>query len=223
MYEIMAYGTCGMLAHASRATSTWLPPLFGIIGVVVGASLTAFWNRRNWQLGKLCESYAAFFVEGDREVTICEKIRQLSRLTNSDGASATRFYEEIGAPVDSRFLQLLEQCELLERKPEFREMIGDLAEEYGIFYGIMVDRHGLAKDRRQPKATDPIAAQQQQKMIEFGEEDLQKRELTGSKATDVRRQIQELRKRVASVHFHNSFWSRIIGNKKSSNRKQDNV
>ena len=81
--------------------------LAGLLGVVVGVLLTAWWQRRNWQLQKAVESFAALYEAGRREITLCAHFGE--KAWGDPQSREQGFRQRLGAPIESNFLRHISQ------------------------------------------------------------------------------------------------------------------
>jgi hypothetical protein len=121
----------------------------GLLGVLVGAFLVSFLERRNWQRQETMKAYADLFTVGDEALRWCYTIANLldnlsyelgeSFLAEAEGANPKlrkeydrilSLWQDFSRAEDQRFRHLLTQCWMLEREPETRSHLKELEKQY---------------------------------------------------------------------------------------------
>ena len=175
--------------------------IFGLIGVIVGALLTAWltacWSRRNWQLQRVTEAYANMFVEGRREIALLQHIDIYHVMEPNWAGAAESSFKKLGGKIDSAFLRHQEECWFLERNENLRkrlDVIRDGYEKYrshAILQGIQSLSEAAPKEKQD---------RQSHKLRELRQKEID--EYDGPNGEELLSQLDELREVLAKKYFH---------------------
>ena len=175
--------------------------IIGFIGGVVVAHVSALLQRKNWQLQEAMKAYAQLFTQGNDALRKWNTLhlfldnlnhavdpQTITKAAKSDAALGMehdrllRLRDDLERDEDRTFRHLLNQCWMLERNPELQEAIESLRKAYGesrvtvrMLFGRLVD---IRKDQIDKTLQDRVVPESL-----FG-------------------QMEELRHRVAEMHFH---------------------
>ena len=178
-----------------------LPAIFGLLGVVAGcflsAWLTAYWSKRNWQLGKAAEAYANLFPTGRREIILLKHIGGGHILSQNCIQELDSSLKRLGGKIDSAFLRYLQEAWFFEKDAYLQNRISDLQssfENYWDYCRLWAEQsaaqHIPIKER---DYTFNAMHEERQKMID---------EYKGPNGEQLLSQLDELKNDIAKKYFH---------------------
>jgi hypothetical protein len=147
----------------------------GLLGVLVGAFLVSFLERRNWQRQETMKAYADLFTVGDEALRRCNTIAYLwdnlsgqledSFLSEAEGSRPElrkeydrilSLWQEFSRAEDQRFRHLLTQCWMLEREPKTRSHLTELENQYKECKAGLALRRSIVLDSRKKEIIEEI-------------------------------------------------------------------
>ncbi len=182
-----------MSLHLQIINSLGSGLIAGVVVAFLAPWLSSRWSRRNWQLQEAMKAFAGMLHAGNREISVCQNIKLGAAI--DDDELIQKGFDELGGRVNSRFLQLLGECWLLERDSGIRAMIDNLEQSYGE-YRLHVRK--CAEDRelekRLQETNDPQLRKNLKRRLE--------QKYNGMNGDQLLNKLKELRNSVAGKYFH---------------------
>jgi hypothetical protein len=161
--ELLASAVTSAPTPADAGVSWPISAIFGgVIGAIVGAVLTtmlaAHWNRRNWQLQKAAESFAALYEAGLNEITEVKAMSEGTRWRLYEGPTTglPSVVNELRSSTNSVFVRRMTQYYVFERDKLLRDQAKGLRERYVVYLDQEIERAKAIAENRTMKVTHSV-------------------------------------------------------------------